>query len=311
MKNDWPALPYTEWIPTYETLHRWLQIIGKFKVRNTPWLNHSWNSTFSVTARGLSTNAIALDERILTIDFDFLSHKLIIQDSSGRFFEMLLKNESVSSFHARFLSALKSFEVDANFSGIPDECADVIPFADDEIHCTYNPDQAENFFQVLVRVANVFQEFRADFVGKSSPVHFFWGSFDLAISRFSGKEAPEHPGGVPHLSNVIVREAYSHEVMSCGFWPGNDTYPQAAFYAYAYPEPKDFSLIPVPNEAFYHTGLHEFILDYEVVRASEDPAGLIRDFIEATYLGAADSGGWNRQALEHSRPLEILRDQLS
>lgn len=311
MNHQWPAFSYHEWKPTYETLHRWIQIVGKLKMCKSPWLNHSWSSTFIVTSRGLSTTAIPLGERILTIDFDFISHKLIFTDSFGENFEMMLKSESVASFYKRFREVLKTFNVTAVFYEGPNEVAESIPFADDTIHRTYVPEHAYNAFQVYVRVANVFMEYRADFIGKSSPVHFFWGSFDLAVTRFSGREAPSHPGGVPNLPDRVVREAYSHEVMSCGFWPGNDMYPQAAFYAYAYPEPEKFPLAQVPSEAFYHKGLHEFILDYEVVRNSEDPAALVKQFLQSTYYGAADYGRWERESLEHSRPLDHLRDSLS
>lgn len=311
MTNQWPALNYQDWKPTYETLHRWLQIVGKLKMCNSPWLNHSWNSTFFVTARGLTTGAIPLGERILTIEFDFLSHRLLLNDSLGQSFEMLLKNESVSSFYLRFRDVLKSLDVTGEFYEAPNEVSESIPFAEDDVHCTYVPVHAWSAFQVLARVSNVFQEYRADFIGKSSPVHLFWGSFDLAVTRFSGREAPPHPGGIPHLPDRVTREAYSHEVMSVGFWPGNEMYPQAAFYAYAYPEPERFPTIAVPSGAYYHQDLHEFILDYDVVRLSDSPATLIREFLQVTYYGAADYGQWEREALEHSRPLDALRDELS
>jgi hypothetical protein len=311
MNHQWPALNFKDWKPTYETLHRWVQIVGKLRMCKSPWLNHSWNSTFYVTSRGLTTSAIPLGERNLTLEFDFISHKLIFQDSTGKTFEMLLRNESVAAFYRRFLDILKTFDVEPTFSQSPNEVMDAVPFSEDTIHRTYAPVHANNLFQVLVRVSNILQDFRADFIGKSSPVHFFWGSFDLAVTRFSGREAPLHPGGIPHLSDRIVREAYSHEVMSVGFWPGNDMYPEAAFYAYAYPEPEHFTGIPVPAEAYYHKDLHEFILDYEVVRNSEDPVGLVKQFLQSTYYGAADFGRWEREALEHSRPLDELRDELS
>ncbi|MES2526400.1 MAG: DUF5996 family protein [Bdellovibrionota bacterium] len=308
MNERWPDLNYQSWKPTYETLHRWLQIVGKLRVCKSPWLNHSWNSTFLVTSRGLTTTAIPLDNRILTIDFDFINHDLIFRDSTGRDFVMPLQNETVASFFERFLDALRLFEVTPTFFQGPNEVMDATPFSEDTTHCTYHPLHAHNVFQVLVRVSNVLQDFRADFIGKSSPVHFFWGSFDLAVTRFSGKAAPAHPGGVPHLPDRVVREAYSHELMSCGFWPGNDMYPQPALYAYAYPEPEGFADISVPSEAFYHRDLHEFILDYDLVRASDDPAGLIKRFVQSVYLGTADLGGWNRNALESSKYLDEVRD---
>lgn len=308
--SNWPELKYQEWKPTYGTLHRWLQIAGKLRMCKSPWLNHSWNTTFLVTSRGLTTTAIPLDERNLTINFDLIAHKVIFEDSLGKSFEMLLKSEAVASFYKRFLDALKSFDVTPDFYGAPNELPDAIPFLQDTTHCTYDPVHAWTAFQVLVRASNVFQDFRADYIGKSSPVHFFWGSFDLAVTRFSGNEAPEHPGGIPNLPDRVTREAYSHELMSCGFWPGNDMYPQAAFYAYAYPEPEGFSRIPVPSEAYYHKDLHEFILDYDAVRVSDNPESLVREFMQSVYLGVADLGNWDRSRLEHSRPLETLREEL-
>ncbi len=310
MTHSWPALDYLEWKPTYETLHRWIQIVGKLRLCKSPWLNHSWHTTFLVTSRGLTTTAIPLGERILTIDFDFLDHQLVFQDSRGAKFEMKLQNESVASFYGRFLDILKMFSVTPSFYQSPNEVMDAIPFEKDFTHCTYDPAHARNAFQVLVRVANVFQDYRADFIGKSSPVHLFWGSFDLAVTRFSGKIAPEHPGGAPHLPDRVAREAYSHEVMSCGFWPGNDMYPKAAFYAYAYPEPEEFSLSRVPSEAYYHHDLHEFLLDYDLVINNNDPESLIKDFIQSVYFSAADLGHWDREELEHSPYLDAVRSEL-
>lgn len=310
MTHSWPELNYAEWKPTYETLHRWLQIVGKLRLCKSPWLNHSWHTTFLVTSRGLTTTAIPLGDRILTVDFDFIDHHLLFQDSRGDRFEMKLLNESVSSFFERYLAVLKMFSVTPSFYKGPNEVLDPIPFEKDTTHCTYVPEHAHTAFQVLVRVANLFQEYRADYIGKSSPVHFFWGSFDLAVTRFSGKRAPEHPGGAPNLPDRVAREAYSHEVMSCGFWPGNDLYPRAAFYAYAYPEPEGFSLSRVPAEAYYNTDLHEFLLDYDFVQSSDDPESLIRDFIQSVYSAAADLGNWDREELEHSPYLDAVRSDL-
>lgn len=311
MKTEWPALPYQDWKPTYETLHRWLQIVGKLKMCKSPWLNHSWNCTFSVSSRGFTTNAIPLGDHNFTVEFDFIDHELILQDSRGRSFVLLLKNETVASFFERFTEALHIFDVKPDFFEGPNELPDPTPFAEDKRHRSYEPLHAHNAFQVFVRVSNLLQEYRADFIGKSSPVHLFWGSFDLAVTRFSGRPAPEHPGGVPHLPDRVTREAYSHEVISCGFWPGNGIYPKAAFYAYAYPEPEGFSRIEVPPEAFYHPDLHEFILDYDVVRAAEEPEDLVRRFLEAVYVGASDLADWDRGSLEHSPYLDVIRNQES
>lgn len=308
MKSEWPKLEYSEWKDTYETLHRWTQIVGKTRMCKSPWINHSWSSTLYITSRGLSTTAIPLGDRTLTIDFDLIDHQLILQDSQGRSFVLLLQNEAVASFYNRFMEALKLFDVTPSFDPSPNELSDATPFEKDFTHCTYNPLHAHNCFQAMVRVSNVFQEFRANFVGKSSPVHFFWGSFDLAVTRFSGKTAPAHPGGVPHLSDVVAREAYSHEVMSCGFWPGNEMYPHAAFYAYAYPEPEGFNKEEVfPKAAYYHKNLHEFILDYNDVIQSESPEQAIMTFLETTYEAASRLAHWDKDLLEKSPYSEQVR----
>lgn len=311
MNLTWPTLEYSEWKDTYETLHRWTQIVGKLRLCKSPWCNHSWNTTLYVTSRGLSTSAIPLGQRSLTVDFDFHDHQLIFQDSLGKSFVLLLQNETVASFYERFLEALKIMDVEPNFDPVPNEVEDGIPFAEDTVHRTYNPLHAHEFFQVLVRVNNIFQKFRTDFVGKSSPVHFFWGSFDLAITRFSGRRAPEHPGGIPHLSNDVVREAYSHEEMSCGFWPGNAMYPHAAFYSYAYPEPDRFSKAKImPPEAIYNQDLHEFVLPYEIVRTSLEPAATLMSFLESSYRAAANLGHWDRDMLEVSPYLYRLKERV-
>lgn len=306
---EWPKLEYAEWKPTYETLHRWLQIIGKLRMCKSPWANHSWNTTLYLSSRGLTTSAIPLGDRNLTIELDFFDHKILFTESMGKQITLNLQEESVASFYKRFLGALRELNVQPTFEGTPNEVMDATPFDQDERHCTYNKDQAFTCFQVLVRVSNVLQDFRADFIGKSSPVHFFWGSFDLAVTRFSGRRAPQHPGGIPHLSNEVVREAYSHEVISCGFWPGNDMYPQAAFYAYAYPEPEAFGQARVmPQEAFYHPDLHEYILDYDKVRTASNPQEIIRTFFNSAYREAAFLGSWDRIALEISPELAKLRE---
>ena len=308
MEVSWPHLEYQDWKPTYETLHRWLQIVGKLRMCKSPWLNHSWNTTLYVTSRGLSTYAIPLGERNLTVEFDFIDHLLILKDSLGKNLSMVLQDEPVAAFYERFLDALKIIDVQITFNPAPNEISDATPFYDDLHHKNYEPLDAHNCFQTLVRIANVLEDFRADFIGKSSPVHFFWGSFDLAVTRFSGRRAPEHPGGVQHLSDAVVQEAYSHEVMSCGFWPGNEVYPHAAFYAYAYPEPEGFSKARIyPSEAFYHPNLQEFILDYEVVRKSENPQSTLRSFIQSAYEAVATLANWDRDELEKSLPLEKMR----
>jgi hypothetical protein len=309
MNNTWPKLEYSEWKSTCETLHLFLQIVGKFRFCKSPTTNHSWSCAFYVTSRGLTTSAIPFGEFNLTVDFDFIEHKVVVQDSLGRTSQIPLLNETVSSFYTQFTDTLAIFEITPTFKPMPNEMKDAIPFAQDLTHRTYSRIEAFRFFQALVRVNNVFQEFRSNFVGKSSPVHLFWGSFDLAVTRFSGKNAPEHPGGVPHLSDDVVREAYSHEVMSCGFWPGNEQYPHAAFYAYAYPEPAKFSKAKItPPEAFYHEQMHEFILPYETVRSAIDPAGTLLSFLDSTYRAAANLGSWDRESLEITPHLLKLKE---
>jgi hypothetical protein len=306
--HHWPQLQYESWIDTYETLHRWLQIVGKFRTYHCPWINHSWNSALYVTSRGLSTSAIPLGERNLTIEVDLVDHNLIIQDSTGKNEKIPLISESVASFYRRFSKIIRNFDIECKFSTTPNEVMDATAFEKDLTHCTYNAREAERCFQVLVRVSNVMDNFRANFEGKSSPVHFFWGSFDLALTFFSGRTAPEHPGGIPHLSDEVVREAYSHEVMSFGFWPGNEMYPKAAFYSYAYPEPaslKDAKLSPA--EAYYHPDLREFILDYEVVRKSADPARMLQSFYQSAFDAISEKAKWRPEVLEINPHLAQLR----
>ncbi len=311
MDVSWPSLKYSEWKPTYETLHRWLQIVGKLRLYKSPWINHSWGSTFYVTSRGLTTSAIPLGDRSLTVDFDFLNHQLVFEDSFGKFLSIPLQDESVASFYNQVQECLIVLEITPTFEASPNELVDSTPFALDKTHGTYNPEHAHRCWQIMVRVSNVLLQYRSNFVGKSSPVHVFWGSFDLAVTRFSGRRAPEHPGGVPHLSDEVVREAYSHEVMSCGFWPGNEIFPEAAFYAYAYPEPNGFPKARIiPPEAFYHQDLHEFILPYEIVRSAMDPAGILLSFFETSYRAAANLADWDRDLLEFSPHLLRLQKNI-
>lgn len=297
--NSWPELSYQEWLPTYQTLHRWIQVVGKLRLCKTPWINHSWHSTLYVTPRGLSTHSIPLGEDILSIEFDFHRHELRFQDSLGESYAMPLRSESVASFYERFQRALDLFSIEADFYEAPNELEDCIPFRKDSLHHTYVPEHAFKCWQVLIRVHNLLEEFRSGFIGKVSPVHFFWGAFDLAVTRFSGRTAPEHPGGIPHLPDRITREAYSQEVASCGFWPGNEVYPHAAFYSYAYPTPTGFenSLVE-PEEAFWHPELKEFILPYEKVRWADDPHRMVQRFLQSSYENAAELARWDRGHLE-------------
>jgi hypothetical protein len=296
----WPKLPYSAWKDTCRTLQLWSQIIGKIRLALTPWLNHSWHATFYLTVRGLSTSPIAYrGGRLFQIDFDFIDQVLLIQtnDSSQR--RLPLRAQTVAAFHAAVFTALYELDIRVTIHGSPNEIPDPIPFQQDTIHATYDPDYAKRFWQVLLQTDRIFKYFRTGFLGKCSPVHFFWGSFDLAVTRFSGRRAPPHPGGVPHLPDAVTREAYSHEVSSAGFWPGGGPTDYAAFYSYAYPIPKGFSDQPVrPTEAFFNQDAGEFILPYETVRTSKHPDQMLLDFLQSTYEAAARTGGWDREALD-------------
>jgi hypothetical protein len=298
---SWPELKYQDWKQTYETLHRWIQIAGKVKLTKEPWVNHSWHSVFYVTSSGLSSLGIPLGDQNFSIEFDFILHQVVLQLSDGRRSAHPLQSESVADFYRRFLDSLQELGLECEFVTHPCELEDAEPFADDTQHCTYHPEQAHAWWQALVAVNNVFKVYRSGFIGKSSPVQFYWGSFDLSVTRFSGRRAPEHPGGIPHLPDVVVKEAYSHEEITCGFWPGNEIYPQAAFFSYAYPAPEGYERAKVqPATAFFHPQLKEFILPYEDVRQSASPATTLMGFILSTYEAGATLGRWNRHELEES-----------
>ncbi len=304
----WPKLDYQESKDTYETLHRWLQIVGKLRLNKSPWINHSWQSTFYVTSRGLTTSAIPLGDKNITVDFDFVDHKVIFTKSDGLVHSFDLTSESVSEFYRKFCVAMKKMEVEVTIDTHPNECNDYLSFNEDREHCTYNKEHAHRLFQVFVRVNNVLLQFRSRFLGKCSPVHLFWGSFDLAVTRFSGRPAPEHPGVAPHISKEVMKEAYSHEVSSCGFWPGNEWFPQAAFYSYAYPISDGFAETGIePANAFYHKELGEFILTYDDVRKSLEPERILLDFFQSTYEAAAILGKWDRVKWEESIHMHHLQ----
>jgi hypothetical protein len=296
---DWPELPYEQWKDTLATLHMWTQVVGKVRVARSPWLNHSWHAPLYVTARGLSTSTIPAGARIFEIEFDFIAHQLLIRVSDGHARCMALRPRTVADFYRELLDRLESLGLGTRIHGRPNEVQDAIPFAQDQVHAAYDADCAHRFWRVLVQADRVLRQFRAGFIGKASPVHFFWGSFDLAATRFSGAAAPPHPGGVPNCPDWVMREAYSHELSSCGFWPGNELLPYPAFYSYAYPEPPGFAQAAVrPAEAGYRKELGEFVLPYEVVRCAQDPDAVLLDFLRSTYEAAADLGAWPRTALE-------------
>jgi uncharacterized protein DUF5996 len=295
----WPDLPYAAWKDTSATLQLWTQIVGKIRLALTPWLNHSWHVTLYPTARGLGTGPIPQGGRTLEIEFDFVEHALWLRTSDGQVRRVALRPMAVADFYAELLQALTALGINVRIDPIPNEIADPVPFAADRVHATYDADFANRFWRVLLRAHEVLSLFRTAFLGKTSPVHFFWGSFDLAVTRFSGRRAPLHPGGVPHLPDAVTREAYSHEVSSAGFWPGGGPIEYAAFYSYAYPEPDGFSSAPVrPAQAFYSRELGEFILPYDAVRTASDPRRTLMDFLQSTYTAAAELGHWDRAALE-------------
>ena len=295
----WPDIPYSAWKDTCTTLHLWMQIVGKIRLAQTPWLNHSWHVVLYVTHRGLTTSPIPYGARYFQIDFDFVDHVLWIRTSDGHYRQLVLRPQSVAEFYLELFATLSELGLDIRINGKPNEIADAIRFPDDLIHNSYDQDYALRFWLALLQAHRVLSHFRTGFIGKASPVHFFWGSFDLAVTRFSGRRAPLHPGGVPNLPDAIAQEAYSHEVSSAGFWPGGSGIDYPAFYSYAYPAPPGFSTTRVlPAEAFWSKELSEFILPYDVVREAKDPDGVLMDFLQSTYVAAAELGKWDRAALE-------------
>ena len=299
--ESWPSLALEDWIDTYTTLHLWTQIVGKIRLAQSPWVNHSWHVTLYVTPCGLTTSQIPYGSRSFQIDFDFVAQELILRTNDGGIGRFPLEPQSVATFYARLMGEMEKLGLHVDIHRRPNEVAEPIPFDQDEIHRAYDPEYARRFWQVLLQTDRVFQKFRSRFIGKCSPVHFFWGAPDLAVSRFSGRRAPEHPGGVPNLPDRVAREAYSHEVSSCGFWPGGGPIPHAAFYAYIYPEPEGFSTASIkPDAAFYSADLHEFILPYDAVRQAESPDDTLLEFLQSTYEAGADLAGWDRDSLERT-----------
>ncbi len=294
----WPDLTYSAWSETLATLHLWTQIVGKIRLTLTPWLNHGWQAPLYVTARGLGTSPIPIGTEIFEIEFDFVGHRLNVRTSRGAERSMPLQPQSVADFFSATIDLLASMGIAVAIRETPNEVPNPVRFSQDRTHTSYDAAAAHRFWRALVQADRVFKLFRSGFLGKASPVHFFWGSFDLAVSRFSGRRAPLHPGGVPGLPDAVTREAYSHEVSSAGFWPGNEAFPLAAFYSYAYPEPAGFRDRPVGPGAAFDTTLGEFILLYDIVARATDPGALLLDFLSATYAAAAETGGWNRADLE-------------
>jgi len=293
--NDWPPIPFAEWRTTVTALHLYLQIVGKYRLARTPWVNHAWHATFYSTPRGLTTSLVPDGEGGIEVQFDFIDHRVLAQCGSGASEDFPLEPMSVAEFHGKFVRMIEILGGDATFHGKPNELEDNTPFVEDSAPRPYDADAVTRFHRALVTINRIFQEFRTGFRGKVSPVHLFWGSFDLAVTRFSGKSAPLHPGGIPNLPDDVTQEAYSHEVSSAGFWAGGGPVDDAAFYAYAYPGPEGFSDAPAePKAAYFDNDFGEFILPYEAVRTSADPESTLLAFLESTYEAAASLGNWDR-----------------
>lgn len=299
MQKEWPVLSYEKGKKTYDTLHMWTQIIGKIKLATLPWMNHSWNVTLHITTSGLSTMNLPFKKKHFQIEFDFIAHQLKVNTSLGEFRAFDLQGISVADFYHKVFKILEDLEIQLKIKPIPVELVSPIPFEQDYTHATYDVVQVRAFHQALLFMQDSFTKFRCGFKGKCSPVHFFWGSFDLAVSRFSGRRAPKHPGGIPNLPDWVAEEAYSHEVYSCGFWTGSEALPEPSFYSYLYPEPAGYKNAEVkPTEAYYHKTLREFILPYDVVQRAHDPGGVLQEFLESTYDAGANLSNWNREPLE-------------
>ncbi|RPJ62195.1 MAG: hypothetical protein EHM23_04090 [Acidobacteria bacterium] len=299
LREDWPSLPLDEWIDTCTTLHLWTQIVGKIRLTQTPWINHTWHGTLYVTSRGLTTTTIPHGTRVFQIDFDFIDHRVVIQSSDGQVASLPLQPQSVAKFYRRLNEELGRLGLRVKIHPKPNEVPDPVRFDEDEIHRAYDPEYATRYWRVLTQADRVFKRFRSGFIGKCSPVHYFWGAPDLAVTRFSGRRAPEHPGGIPNLPDRITRDAYSHEVSSCGFWPGGGSVAYPAFYSYAYPEPAGFANAAVkPDAAFYSSEFREFILPYDYVREANSSDNVLLEFLQTTYENAANLAKWDRDSLE-------------
>ena len=296
--DAWPSLPYEEWRETLATLHMWTQVVGKVRLAQAPHVNHWWQVPLYVTPSGLTTSPVPYGQRTFQIDFDLIDHRLIIETSDGDVRAFELAPRTVADFYREFTSDMRDLGLDVKFWTTPVEVENPIPFERDDTHRSYDAEYVERFRRALVQADRVFQQFRSGFTGKCSPVHFFWGSFDLAVTRFSGRRAPEHPGA-PGVADSVTREAYSHEVSSAGFWPGGPALPEPVFYSYAYPEPPGFKDARVrPAGAYYNTDFKEFVLPYEAARGAADPYADVLYFLQDTYEAAADLGNWDRAALE-------------
>lgn len=299
-ESDWPTLRIGDWKDSFETLHMWTQIVGKTRLALAPMQNHWWQVALYVSPRGLTTSAIPFDAGLFSAEFDFVDHRLVLRTSAGAVRALALAPRTVADFYDEYRGALGALGIACRFARpSPVEVAESIPFADDRVHASYDPEAAWRWWRILQSTDRVMQRFRSGFVGKASPAHFFWGSFDHATTRFSGRRAPTHPGGAPNCPDYVMVEAYSHECASCGLWPGGGAYEEPAFYAYAYPEPAGYARHPVSVPgAHYDPTLREFVLPYDAVRGVDDPDATLLEFFQSTYEAAADLGGWDRDALE-------------
>jgi hypothetical protein len=297
--KNWPKLDYSSWSDTLDTLHQWIQIVGKIRLRTMPWQNHSWHTTLYISPSGFTTQCIPINQGAFQIDFDFIRHQLIIKSSFANEQTMELYPRTVADFHDELFGLLDKIGITVEIHGAPNELAEAIPFAENEKNCSYDKEAVTNFWRAMVKVHGVFNAFRSPFIGKCSPVHLFWGAFDLAVTRFSGRPAPLHPGGMPHMPLDVMQEAYSHEVSSVGFWPGSKDSPMPVFYAYCYPSTPEFGKQKaLPEAAFYSEDMGEFFLTYEAVQLSENPEKTLMQFLESTHAAAAKTGNWNTQELE-------------
>jgi hypothetical protein len=300
-RDAWPALPLDGWRDSYATLHLYSQIVGKTRLALAPMENHWWQVALYPTSRGLTTSPMPYGRRVVQVDFDFIDHQLLARTSDGGSASLALVSRSVADFYAEYVRLLEGLGVAVKIWPMPVELPEVIPFARDREHASYDPDAVNRFWRVLVQSDRVMREFRGRFIGKASPVHFFWGSFDLAATRFSGRVAPPHPGGAPHVGDWVMREAYSHELSSAGFWPGGGEVDEPAYYSYAYPEPPGYAdALVEPEDAYYNRTLREFVLPYESVRSAPSPEEKLMTFLESSYEAAANLGRWDRSALERA-----------
>lgn len=301
--RSWPELPFEDWTDTLETLHLWTQIVGKIRMSHTPWWNHSWSVPLYVSPRGLTTSLVPYGSEGFELSFDFLAEELVLTTTTGARRSVALEPRSVADFHAEVMHTMAAVRMPVNIHPTPCEIPGAIPFPEDEVHDSYDGEHVRALWRALLQAHRVFTRFRAGYLGKASPVHFFWGSFDLAVTRFSGRTAPDHPGGIPNFPDDVAREAYSHEVTSCGFWPGNRDLRTPIFYAYAYPTPDGFADSEIePSQAYWHDTLGEFALPYDAVRTAADPDRDLSSFLASTHAAAAELAEWDTSELECAAP---------